>query len=162
MSSTASGQPTSFWTSAPSGVSSASTMIPRWSSPRPSSRAEQIIPSDDTSIRFARADGEAAGQHGARESHGHPVADREIRCAADDAAQRARRSLSRTSHETDGLFEFGELLDGHDLADRDRRCAVVEDADLEPEQFDALHVQPGIGQRFRAGMGVRQSGDELA
>ncbi len=43
---TSSRSPSSSTTSVPMGVPAASTMMPLWSSPSPSSRSEQIMPSD--------------------------------------------------------------------------------------------------------------------
>ena len=66
-------------------ASAGSTMMPSWSSPRPSSLAEQIIPARDVAVGLAGGDLEAAGQHAAGEHDDHEVARREVVRPADDA-----------------------------------------------------------------------------
>ncbi len=80
-----------------------STMMPAWSSQMPSSRPEQIMPSERWPVGLAGGDGEAARQHRAGQGHHDQVAGGEVGGAADD-----RRAAPRSPTST-GQYRIGFL-----------------------------------------------------
>src|SRR5664279_5524478 len=140
MSRRSSRRPSSSTTSAPSGGASGSTRMPVWSSPTPSSRAEQIMPSLTCPIGLARGDGEAAGQYGAGQRDRHPVADGEVTGTADDPPG-AGAGVHLAA--ADGLAVAGdELLDGEHLADQYA-------GDIGADRLNPLDLQADPQQRIR-------------
>ena len=71
---------------------------------------------------------ESAGQRGAGQRHHHQIADREVRCAADDLASPVFADVDIAG--ADRLLELGELLDLGDASHRQRTVDRAERDDL--------------------------------
>ena len=104
----------------------------------------------DVAVGLARADREAAGQHGTREHDDHEVAGREVVRAADDALRltRAVRVADVDGAPVDGLAVLLRLgLHGEHAADHQRALDVV------AGPVDRLELEPERGQPRRERLG---------
>ncbi len=112
-------------------------MMPVWSSPIASSDAEQIIPSDTRPYVFRAPISKPPGSTAPGVRQRDPVADGEVRGAADDVTLLAVAGGHLAV--PDRLVESGQLLDAEHLGDDHA-------ADVVPDRLDRLDLQAAAGQ----------------